>query len=81
MVYVYILQSEIDKNLYIGLTNDLERRFQQHNLGKVTSTKHRIPFRLIYKEQHFSRKDAREREKYFKSGFGREIIKKLILNQ
>ena len=66
MFYVYILKSKKDGNLYTGSTNDLKRRFQEHNDGKVFSTKNRGPFSLIYYEAYFSEKDARERESNLK---------------
>jgi putative endonuclease len=66
MCYVYILKSEKDKNLYIGSTNDLEKRFNEHNLGLVFSTKTRIPFALVYYEAYKSERDARNREKNLK---------------
>ena len=62
MFYLYILQSKKDFNLYIGSTNDLRKRFKEHNSGMVRSTKHRIPFDLIYYEAYESEKDARKRE-------------------
>ncbi|MCX5726194.1 MAG: GIY-YIG nuclease family protein [Candidatus Saganbacteria bacterium] len=76
--YVYVLRSEKDDNIYIGINNNLDRRLKQHNSGKVNSTKHRSPFKLIHRELFPSRKSAREREKYLKSGFGRELIKSLF---
>jgi len=62
MFYLYILQSKKDFNLYIGSTNDLRKRFKEHNSSMVRSTKHRIPFDLIYYEAYGSEKDARKRE-------------------
>ncbi len=62
MFYVYILRSKKDNKLYTGSTNDLKKRFIEHNNGKVTSTKLRIPFELIYYEAYKSEKDARTRE-------------------
>lgn len=62
MFYVYILRSKQDHDLYIGSTNDLRRRFKEHNEGKVYSTKLRIPFELIYYEAYKAEKDARTRE-------------------
>ncbi|MBP6925666.1 MAG: GIY-YIG nuclease family protein [Candidatus Pacebacteria bacterium] len=47
MFYMYILKSKKDNNLYIGSTNDLKKRFTQHNKGEVFATKSRIPFTLI----------------------------------
>ncbi|MFC1571516.1 GIY-YIG nuclease family protein [Candidatus Margulisiibacteriota bacterium] len=78
MYYVYILQSEKDGNLYTGFTNNLERRLKQHNLGRVQSTKHRIPFQLIYKESHKTQEEAIKREKFLKSGCGRDFIRETV---
>jgi len=77
--YVYVLLSERDGNIYIGITNDLERRLKQHNRGGNLSTKYRTPLKLIQKEQYKNRIEARQREKFLKSGCGREWIKKNIL--
>lgn len=62
MFYVYIIRSEQDYDLYMGSTNDLRRRFKEHNEGKVYSTKFRTPFELIYYEAYKAEKDARARE-------------------
>ncbi len=62
MFYVYILKSKVDHENYIGSTNDLRKRFKEHNLGKVYSTKGRKPFEIIYYEAYKSEKDARMRE-------------------
>lgn len=59
---VYIMQSLKDKGLYIGYTNDLNRRLKFHNLGKVFSTKSRLPIKLIYCEIFRSKEDALKRE-------------------
>jgi len=75
MYYTYILESSKDKNLYIGWTNDLKKRFEKHNAGKVFSTKIRRPFELIYYEACLSKEAAIKREKYFKTGFGRRFLK------
>ena len=74
MYFVYILKSEKDDNIYIGITDNLERRLKQHNKGKNLSTKYRKPLRLIYHEVVENRNEARKREKYLKSGSGREWI-------
>ncbi len=62
MFYVYILKSKKDSKLYIGSTNDLKRRFDEHNKGEVRSTKSRRPFESRYYEAYFSEEDARHRE-------------------
>jgi predicted GIY-YIG superfamily endonuclease len=79
MWFVYILRSLRDENLYIGSTNDLQRRLIEHNSGNVDSTKHRTPFTL---EAYIAVKDktkAIELEQYFKTGSGKAILRKRIL--
>ena len=77
MFFVYILKSEKDKKNYVGHTNNLKRRLQQHNSGKVRSTKHRVPLKLIYTENLISREKAIEREKFFKTHKGYNYLKKI----
>ena len=66
MHYVYLLKSEKDGLLYIGYTNDLKRRFAEHNSGLSKATKPRAPFQLVYYEAYKSRADALFREKNLK---------------
>lgn len=73
MYYAYVLKSSKDGRLYKGLTNDLENRVKQHNLGQNKSTKGFMPWKLVYCEKFESRPEARNREKFFKSGQGREF--------
>ncbi|MCX6355760.1 MAG: GIY-YIG nuclease family protein [Candidatus Aureabacteria bacterium] len=80
MYYVYILQSERDNNLYIGYTNNLKERILLHNTGKVFSTKNRTPLQLIYYEAFMDKKDASEREKWLKTGWGHNQIRKILSN-
>lgn len=76
MYYVYILKSLRDGKLYIGSTPDLQKRFRQHQAGQSLSTKHRKPFKLIYYEAYSHKEDAKACEKYYKTGWGRNHIKK-----
>jgi len=80
MYYVYIIKSRKDKKFYTGITNNLERRLKEHNQGKKStrSTKNRGPFDLVYFEEVDNRLLARKREKYLKSGIGREFRNKLL---
>ena len=75
MYYTYVLRSGTDSQLYTGSTNDLRRRLNEHNNGKVSSTKNRVPFELIYYEACLNEQDARAREKYLKTGMGKRYIK------
>jgi len=78
MHFVYILQSEKDKALYVGYTNDLRNRIKMHNLGRVFSTKPRKPFTIVYYEAHRNKDDALAREKFLKSGWGKSYIKRAL---
>ena len=78
MFHVYVLQSQIDGRLYKGLTQNINQRLDQHNKGKTKSTKAFRPWKLLYYESFNSREEARKREKYLKSGIGRELINKII---
>jgi putative endonuclease len=75
VVYVYVLQSKKDKMRYTGSTNDLRKRFKDHNENRVLSTKGRGPFLLIYYEACVDDHDARIREKYLKTGMGKRYLK------
>ncbi len=76
-MYVYILKSIKNGRHYTGIINNVARRFLEHNNGWVTKTKFHKPFILIHVELVKDRFEARKFEKYFKSGFGREIIKEI----
>ena len=76
MSYVYILLSLKDNKTYTGSTNNLERRFKQHNSGQVKSTKDRLPFKLLFTETFETLIEARKRELWWKSGAGRRELKK-----
>ncbi len=74
MFHVYILRSEATGRLYVGSTGDLERRVAEHNMGKATATKHWGPWVLVYKEGYPNRGSAMRRERYFKTGRGRDEL-------
>ncbi len=78
MYYTYVLQSLKDGNFYIGFTEDLKLRFEQHDKGMVESTRNRRPFKLIYYEACMNREDALRREKYFKTYHGKMFLKRRL---
>lgn len=78
MHYVYVLQSEKDGKLYVGHTDDLKRRFREHNNGLVPSTKKGTPLRIVYYEACNILDDAIKREKQLKTGFGRAYLKRRL---
>ena len=75
MFYTYVLKSLKDNKHYIGYTKDVKKRLSQHNKGDCISTRNRRPFKLIYQEEFEDREEAMKREKFFKTGTGREYLK------
>ncbi len=78
MFYTYVLKSKKDNQFYYGYTNDLARRFEEHEKGRVESTMNRRPLQLIYYEACLKENDAIHREKYFKTYRGRQFIQKRL---
>ncbi|CAM4123854.1 GIY-YIG nuclease family protein [Flavobacterium weaverense] len=81
--YANVLLSEKDNQFYTGYTSNLRRRLEEHQTGKVTSTKYRLPIKLIYFEGCLNQKDGTRREKYLKSGNGKIYLRsrlRLFLN-
>ncbi|MFA5107224.1 MAG: GIY-YIG nuclease family protein [Patescibacteria group bacterium] len=76
--YVYILLSQKDAHFYIGSSDNVFHRVQQHNLGLNVSTAPRRPLTLIYYEAHRSKKDALRRENYFKTTKGKVTLRSII---
>lgn len=65
MFFLYILRCR-DDSLYIGITNNLDKRLQYHNSGNVKFTKNRRPFLLVYSEEYDDKSTAALREKQLK---------------
>ncbi len=76
--YVYVLYSLQDGGFYIGFTKNLKSRLIKHAKGEITSTKIRLPFKLIHYEYFINREDALAREEFLKSGFGRKQMKQSL---
>ena len=72
--YTYVLECG-DGNLYVGSTNDLQRRMEEHLGEKVPATQYRLPVKLVYYEACRSELAARKRELQLKTGFGRRYLK------
>lgn len=76
--YVYCLYSKDREKLYIGQTNNLERRLKQHELGRVDSTKSYKPYILVHFEEFVNRNSAVKREKELKTSQGRRFLRSFI---
>lgn len=80
MYYVYILKSDKDNKTYLGCTNNLKKRVNIHNSGKIESTKNRGPFYVVFYEAFIDKNDAFRREQWLKTGWGRNHIKSMLRN-
>jgi len=76
--YVYVLLSLKDWKFYIGFTNNLKRRFREHQRGENISTSKRLPVRLIFYEAFLSKDDAQRRERYFKTAKGKTTLRQML---
>ena len=78
MYYAYVIKSLFNDYYYKGHCRDLQTRLSQHNAGKTTSIKNKIPFKLVYFEVFETLEEAVKREKYFKTAAGRKYLKGVI---
>ena len=80
MYFIYVLLSKKDGNFYTGYSRDPWERLECHNSGKVDATKYRVPFEMIYLEGFVNQQGATSREKFFKTGWGRTHLNKILKN-
>jgi len=78
MYFVYVLVNKGTEKHYTGFTADLVQRLGQHNSGLTKSTKNRGQWELVHHEEFPSRAEAMRREKFLKSGQGRQELAKLL---
>ena len=78
MYYVYAISSLKRRYIYVGMTDNIERRFLQHQNGYERTTAPYRPYKMILVEEFITRVEARKREKYLKSGVGKEWIKNRV---
>ena len=80
MYFVYALKSIKKNYIYVGMTKDLDKRLKEHQDGKGKATRPYRPFKMIYSEAFPYRFEARKREKFLKTGVGKEFLKKNFLH-
>ena len=78
MYTVYIIYSLSIDRYYVGYTNDLIRRFNEHNRKKGKFTDQGIPWKLVHQEDFELKSDAMNREKFIKAQKSRKFILSLI---
>jgi putative endonuclease len=78
MFHVYILRSATTGRHYVGYTSNLTQRLGQHNDAITKSTKNRGPWKMVHHEDFNTRSEAMRRERFFKTGQGREEMKGIL---
>jgi putative endonuclease len=80
MFYVYVLWSDKLQKRYVGITENIEKRIDEHNRGCNRFTKGGIPWILIHTEDYSSKSEALKRERFLKSGVGRAWLDSFLKN-
>ncbi|MBI5018673.1 GIY-YIG nuclease family protein [Candidatus Gottesmanbacteria bacterium] len=80
MFFVYILVSTRYSKTYVGITDNLIRRLNEHNKGQHIYTKRYMPWKILFSNEFDTRVTARKKEKYLKSAAGRRWIKKVFFS-
>lgn len=78
MYHVCILLNETKTRTYTGVADDVDKRLTEHNSGKVKSSRPYRPYRIIHTESFQTLKEARQKEKFYKSTTGRRRLKEML---
>jgi putative endonuclease len=79
MINLYVIRSDINGNFYVGICKNIANRLKEHEAGKNRYTKGLRPWKLVHSEEFPDWKEARAKEKYYKSGVGKEYLKKILV--
>ncbi len=74
--YTYIIESKINGRWYIGHTNNLQRRLEEHNSDENKSTKAKGPWKIIFLREFNSNLDANKFELKLKKLRNKNFIRK-----
>ena len=78
MYYVYILLNERNIETYTGVADDVNKRLAEHNAGRVKSSRPYRPYKIIHTESFETLKEARRKERFYKSTTGRRKLKEMF---
>ena len=78
MYYIYILLNETEDRTYTGVAKDIHKRLAEHNAGKVRSSSPYRPYRIIHTEPFQTLKEARQKERFYKTTTGRRRLKEMF---
>jgi len=81
MYHVYILLNEAKTRTYTGAADDVNKRPALHNAGRVKASRPYRPYKIIYTDEFETLKEARQKEKFYKSTTGRRRIKEMFFSQ
>ena len=81
MYYVYVLLNETNTKTYTGVADDVNKRLAEHNAGRVKSSRTYCPYKIIHTESFETLKEARQKERFFKSTTGRRRLKEMFLSK
>ncbi|OGI46193.1 hypothetical protein A2121_02295 [Candidatus Nomurabacteria bacterium GWB1_40_6] len=76
--YVYLIQSQIDKSYYVGISENPQKRLNEHNSGKLKITSKKKPYKITYIKEYLNYQSARKHEIWLKK---KNIIYKSNLAQ
>jgi putative endonuclease len=77
MFHVYVLKSQKCGRRYVGFCENLETRIRRHDLGRSNGTHHGVAWILVHSENCSNRAEPTKKEKYYKSGRGRDELDQL----
>ena len=78
MFYVYVLRSAKTGRRYVGSCEHLDDRVRRHNAGEAKAARHGIPWKLVHTESFLTRREAMKKERYYKTGRGRDELYRLL---
>jgi putative endonuclease len=80
MYTVYILRSLKTDRYYVGHTDSITRRIEEHNIGASKYTRNSRPWKLVYNEEFPTRSEAAKRELEIKGKKSKRYIESMIRN-
>src|SRR6266446_5611114 len=79
MFHVYVLRSRNTGRRYVGSCENIKDRLERHNAGHSKATPHGIPWVLVHRESFSNRAEATRKERFYKTGRGRDELDRLDL--
>lgn len=76
--YIYVLYNKVKNYIYIGYSENLKQRIEEHNSGYSKSTKSYLPLELVHYEAYKNKKDAKRRETYLKTNKGKTTLMTML---